>query len=394
MKRSIPIGRYHLLDRVASGGMADVYRAKVVDDDGSERLVAMKRVLERYADDPAFVKMLVAEYRLALLLVHPNIARIYELIHCAEGYFIAMEYVDGKDLRSSMHRAAELRRPMDVADAAYLMARAVDGLDHAHVATAPDGTPLRLVHRDFSPSNILVSYDGSVRIIDFGIAKADVDRELTAKGIIKGKVRYMSPEQAQGDPKLTGQSDVFSAGSVLYELLTGRVAFSAINEVDLIYAVRRASPTPLRELAPQVPEALVSIVERAMAKKREDRFANAGALRDALVTFLRAYAPGYRRTRLANHMKALWAREIDAEIDALMEYALSDTPPAPSHNLLDGVSPEQSAYELSRSLDIGSIPEVADAPAVPVLPPSAFTPPPDDLFAAEHEALDRSPRRS
>lgn len=387
MRQSIPVGRYHLLDRVASGGMADVYRAKTVDAQGVEHLVAMKRVLERYADDPAFVKMLVAEYRLALLLVHPNIARIYELIRSPEGYFIAMEYVDGRDLRSSMQRAAELRRPMDVADAAYLMARAVDGLDHAHVATTPDGTPLRLVHRDFSPSNILIGYDGSVRIIDFGIAKADIDRELTAKGIIKGKVRYMSPEQAQGDPRLTGQSDVFSAGSVLYELLTGRVAFSAASEVDLIYAVRRASPLPLRELAPQVPEALAVIVERAMAKDRAERYSSAGALRDALVAFLRAYAPGYRRTRLANHMRSLWAKEIDAELASLMEFALSDLPAAPTQNLLDGASAEESAVELSRSLDIGSVPEVADAPRVPVV-----RPPDDDLFAAEHFALSRGAR--
>lgn len=385
MKRSIPIGRYHLLDRVSSGGMADVFRAKVVDPDGTERLVAMKRILEQYAEDPAFVRMLVAEYRLSLLLVHPNIAHIYELLQTDEGYFIAMEYVDGKDLRATMYRASDRRRPIDATDAAYLMARAIDGLDHAHVATTHDGQPLRLVHRDFSPSNILVSYDGTVKIIDFGIAKADVDRERTAQGIIKGKVRYMSPEQAQGDPRLTGQSDVFSAGSVLYELLTGTPAFSAPSEVELIYAVRRAEPVPLRELAPHVPEALAEIVERAMARNRRDRYQSAGEFRDELVTYLRGYAPNYRRTRLANYMRGLWAREIDVEIRTLLEYALSEEPAAASVDLLAGASLEESVLEVSRALDVGSVPEFASpVPSLPSGAPIAVRP--DDLFASELNA--------
>ncbi len=371
MKRSRPVGRYHLLDRVASGGMADVYRAKVVEADGDERLVAMKRVLEMYAEDPAFVRMLVAEYQLSALLVHPNIAQVYELLRSGDEYFIVMEHVDGKDLRSTLYRAQQMRRPLEVADAVYLMARAVDGLEHAHVATTDTGTPLRLVHRDFSPSNILVSYDGSVKIIDFGIAKADVDRERTAQGIIKGKVRYMSPEQAQGDDRLNGQSDVFSAGSVLYELLSGTPAFTAQSEVELIYTVRRAEPPALKEIAPHVPDALVAVVETAMARDRGQRYESAGALRDALVTFLRAYAPGYRRTRLANWMKTLWAREIERELLTLLEYALSDEPVAASENLLASASMQQSIRDLSGGLAVGSVPVLEEgqrAPAIPVAP--------------------------
>ncbi len=384
MKRSVPIGRYHLLDRVAGGGMADVYRAKTVDPDGAERLVAMKRVLEQYADDPSFVRMLIAEYRLSMLLVHPNIARIYELLRTQDGYFIAMEYVDGKDLRATMYRSGERRRSFDPVDAAYLMARAVDGLHHAHTAAADDGQPLHLVHRDFSPSNILVAYDGTVKIIDFGIAKADVDRERTAQGIIKGKVRYMSPEQAQGDPRLTGQSDVFSAGSVLYELLSGVPAFSAPSEVDLIYAVRRAEPVPLPELAPHVPEALAEIVATAMARQRRDRFASAAAFRDALVGFVRSTVPGYRRTRLANFMRSLWMREIDLEIRTLLEFALSEEPAAASEDLLASASVAQSVAEVSRAFDLAMAP---DAPASPssgsAEPREPSVVAADDLFASE-----------
>lgn len=393
-RRTLRIGRYHVLDRVSSGGMADVYRAKTVDPDGAERLVALKRVLEQYAEDKSFVKMLVAEYRLAALLEHPNIARVYELLRTPEGYFIVMEYVDGKDLRSSMHKARELGHPFDVADSAYLMARAVDGLEHAHIATTKDGRPLRLVHRDLSPSNVLVGYDGSVKIIDFGIAKADVERERTAVGIIKGKVRYMSPEQAQGEPHLTGQSDVFSAGSVLYELLSGVPAFSAQSEVELIYAVRRAEPAPLQDIAPQVPEPLVAIVKKAMARSRKDRFPSAAAFRDALVTFLRTWAPGYRRTRLANTMKTLWHREIEREIQTLLEFAMSDSPETQSEDLLALTTVEDSLRDLSTSLDLGEIPAPAaatplsEAPLAPTGDDAmGFVPPPDDLFAAEYAAF-------
>ncbi len=398
MKRSRRVGRYHLLDRIGSGGMADVYRGKLVDADGGEQLFAMKRVIEMYAEDPTFVKMLVAEYRLSSMLQHPNIARIHELLRAPEGYFIVMEYVDGKDLRTTLTRGIEGGRALDVADAVYLMARAIDGLDHAHAAVTPEGAALPLVHRDFSPSNILIGYDGSVKIIDFGIAKADVDRERTQLGVIKGKVRYMSPEQAQGEDRLTGQSDVFSAGSVLYEILAGVPAFHAPNEVELIYAVRRASPRPLRELAPNIPEALEQIIARAMAKLRRDRYPTAGAFRDELVTFLRAFAPGYRRTRLASYMKSLWASAIEEELATLLEFALSDAPAAPSENLLARVSVEESMQEVAAAL--GPLFERASSPPVPVTPaasrrplptplsgPPAVAPvshpplPPDDLFA-------------
>jgi serine/threonine-protein kinase len=371
-KRARRVGRYHVMDRVACGGMAEVYRAKIVERDGSEQLVALKKVLDMYMEDPGFLRMLVAEYHLSALLHHPNIAAIYELLRVPEGYFIAMEYVDGKDLRATLQRAHEQRRRTDVADAVYLMARALDGLHHAHTATTEEGTPLKLVHRDFSPSNILVGYDGSVKIIDFGIAKAAVPRDRTATGIIKGKVRYMSPEQANGDERLTGQSDVFSAGSVLYELLSGEPAFNAPNELELIYTVRRANPKPLSQLAPHVPEGLVEIVQRAMARSRRDRFATAAEFRDALVTFLRAYAPGYRRTRLANMMRQLWAREIDEEIATLLEYAMSEEPEFEAENLLEIASVDESIEAASESLEPpGAQPRVPRPRQPAPLPPPA-----------------------
>ena len=368
-ERARCIGRYRVLDRVASGGMAEVFRARVVQTDGQGPVVALKRVLDAYADDPAFVRMLVAEYQLSSLLDHPNIAAIYELLRAGDAYFIAMEYVDGKDLRSTALRLRERGAYFDVADAVYLMARALDGLHHAHTACSADGRPLQLVHRDFSPSNILLGYDGSVKLIDFGIAKSSVQKDKTQTGIIKGKVRYMSPEQANGDVRLTGQSDVFSAGSVLYELLGRAAAFSAPNEVELIYTVRRAEPRPLASLAPHVPSGLVQIVERAMTRARRERFADAAQFRDALVEFLRAFAPGYRRSRLANIVRTAWATEIDNELAALLSFVASEHDEAiPADDLLASASVGDSIDAASSMVAIPDADVVLEETATETLP--------------------------
>ncbi|MBL8681196.1 MAG: protein kinase [Myxococcales bacterium] len=350
-RKSRRLGKYQVLDRVAAGGMAEVFRARSIEADGSEKVVALKKVLEQYARDPGFIRMLKYEYRLASLLRHPNIAVIHELIRTPDGYYIVMEYVDGRDLRATQHKLWEQKKKWDIADAVYLVARALDGLFHAHTATTEDGRPLNLVHRDFSPSNILIGFDGGVKLIDFGIAKAAMPRDQTAAGIIKGKVRYMSPEQANGDDRLTAQSDVFSAGTVLYELLAGEPAFVAPNELEMIYTVRRAQPRPLREVAPQVPDGLAEIVRRAMARGRKARFGNAAEFRDQLVTFLRAYAPGYRRTRLATVMKSVWQSEIEQEIRTLLEYATGEDEVEEAEYLLETASIDESLDAVSAFTD-------------------------------------------
>jgi serine/threonine-protein kinase len=347
MRKSRRIGRYHVMDRVSAGGMAEVYRARVIESDGQETLVALKKVLEQYARDPGYLRMLRYEYRLASLLRHPNIAVIHEFLRSSDAYYIAMEYVDGKDLRATQHKMWEKKLRWEIADAVYVMARALDGLHHAHTSTTEDGRPLNLVHRDFSPSNIILSYDGVVKLIDFGIAKAAMPRDQTAAGIIKGKVRYMSPEQANGDDRLTAQSDVFSAGTVLYELLSGEAAFVAPNELELIYTVRRAQPKPIAEIAPHVPDVLVNIVRHAMARGRKSRFETAADFRDELVAFLRAYAPGYRRTRLANHLRSIWQLEIDAEINVMLEYVMSEEGAVDAENLLETASIDESISAVS-----------------------------------------------
>jgi serine/threonine-protein kinase len=379
-RRSKRLGKYQVLDRVAAGGMAEVFRARYLDVDGSERVVALKKVLEQYARDSGFIRMLKYEYRLASLLRHPNIAVIYELIRTSDGYYIVMEYVDGRDLRATQHKLWEQKKKWEIADAVYLMARALDGLHHAHTATTEDGRPLNLVHRDFSPSNILIGFDGEVKLIDFGIAKAAMPRDQTAAGIIKGKVRYMSPEQANGDDRLTAQSDVFGAGTVLYELLAGEPAFTAPNELELIYTVRRAQPKPLREVAPHVPDGLAEIVRHAMMRGRKARFASAAEFRDQLVTFLRAFAPGYRRTRLASVMKGLWRTEIEQEIRTLLEYATGEEDVAEAEYLLENASIDESLDAVSAFTDARQLEDDArddfdeQPPTIPGRKPSGSHP--------------------
>lgn len=325
MPRPRRVGRYHLLDRIAFGGMAEVYRGFTVGPEGHRYEVAVKKLLPRYAEDASFVTMLADEYRLVRRMAHANVARVYELVEVEGAVLIAMEYVDGKDLRSTVEKARARGRQPAIVHAVYAVARALDGLHHAHQARDARGASLGVVHRDFSPSNILLGYDGAVKVIDFGIAKASHNRVETKTGVIKGKVRYMSPEQAFGHT-LDRRSDVFSAGSVLYELCTGAVPFAARNEVDLIFKVREARPVPVRQRSPTVPSELAAIIERAMARSRAARFQSALAFRDALVAFLRNHAASYRRTKLARFMKQLWAEEIEADLRLLEDRALELDP--------------------------------------------------------------------
>ena len=335
MRRTTRIGRYHLTDRIAFGGMAEVFRGFTFGQDGHRYDVAVKRLLPHYVEDKQFVTMLTDEYQLVSRLNHPNVALVYELVDVEDSLLIAMEYVDGRDLRTTVEKGRKSASKLGFADIAYIMAHALDGLHHAHSAVDDTGNELNVVHRDFSPSNVLVSYDGEVKIIDFGIAKAAHNRIQTKTGIIKGKVKYMSPEQAFGH-RLDRRSDVFSAGSVLYELCTGRPPFRAKSEIDLIFQVREANPKPSMSINPEVPPDLAAIIEKSMSRSRSARYQTSLDFRDALVRFLKGYAPDYRRTRLARFMKHLWADEIEADLRALEDYVLdlSAVPETYGTNLL------------------------------------------------------------
>jgi serine/threonine protein kinase len=284
MTTSIPFGRFLLVERLAIGGMAEVFAA-VERGDPSGRLYAVKRILPTLAEDRELVRMFLDEARLVVQLDHPGIVPIHELGKLGGGYYIAMDYVSGRDLRAL---CGELRRRgerIPVALAAHVVARAADALDHAHRGRGADGAELRVVHRDVSPGNVLVGFDGSVRLIDFGIAQA-AHRRSAGAPVLRGKFGYMSPEMVRGLP-VDRRSDVFALGVVLHELLTGERLFTAPTELGVMEKVRAAQAPPPSGANRAVPPELDALVLRALAREPEQRFAWASELRDALHAWVR-----------------------------------------------------------------------------------------------------------
>ncbi len=323
MRRAQQLGRYHLLDRIAFGGMAEIYRAKTFDSSGQPHLVAVKRVLAHLAEDDDFIQMLVDEAKIASVLRHGNIARVYEFARAHGEYFIAMEHVDGKDMRTVLERCRTKKKPIPPEHAAYVAAEVGAALHAAHSAVDSRNRPLRIIHRDVSPSNIICSYAGEVKLCDFGIAKATLSRVTTKTGVIKGKVKYMSPEQALGR-KLDHRSDVFSLGSCLYEMLTRIPPFTATNEMDLLIKVRDAKYKAVGELTPGIPPELESICDKCLTRSRANRYQTAADVETDLRTFLRKFMPNYSRSHLGRFIRKMFAQEIDRELRMLEEYVMGE----------------------------------------------------------------------
>ena len=322
MQQAQQLGRYHLLDRIAFGGMAEIYRAKTADAAGRLHLMAVKRVLAHLVEDEEFIHMLIDEARLTALLKHPNIARIYEFCKTTSEYFISMEYVDGKDLRALLEKARQAQEFIPEEHLAYICMLVARGLHFAHHLTDRAGGPLNIVHRDVSPSNVLISYAGEVKLCDFGIAKAAGARSQTKTGVIKGKVKYMSPEQAMGK-KLDGRSDLFSLGTLLYEMVALAAPFHAQTEIELLFAVRDARKRPIRELRPHISSGLEIIIERAMAKQKERRFQDGEEFAESLRAFLLERYPGYGPAQLSRYMLTMFAREREREQKTLDDFVIT-----------------------------------------------------------------------
>jgi eukaryotic-like serine/threonine-protein kinase len=284
-----PFGKYLLLRQLAIGGMAEVYLARQSGPAGFEKECVIKRILPSLAADQQFVNMFLDEARIAARLSHPNIVQIFDLgtiDHEGGGdYFLAMEHVHGVDLQQI--EEAELARggriPLPIA--VRICSNVAEGLEHAHRATDGRGQPLGLVHRDVTPSNVIVSFDGVAKILDFGIAKAVAKRGRTEVGVIKGKIPYMSPEQVQGEV-LDARSDIFSLGTVLYELTTGRKPFEGSNAASLSAKIMGEIPPSPALLIDNFPASLAAVIERALAKRSVDRWGSARELHEALEDFL------------------------------------------------------------------------------------------------------------
>ena len=299
--------------------MAEIYRAKTFDASGHAHLVAVKRVLAHLAEDDDFIQMLVDEAKIAGLLKHPNVARVYEFARAHGEYFIAMEHVDGKDLRAILERCRQDKKPMPPSHAAYVGAEMAAALQAAHSATDKSGADLQIVHRDVSPSNIICAYTGEVKLCDYGIAKATLSRVQTRTGVIKGKVKYMSPEQALGR-KLDHRSDIFSLGSVLYEMLTRVPPFTATNEMDLLIKVRDAKYRRISDIVPNVPPEIEKITDKCLARSRANRFQSSDDVHRALRSFLNSTMPNYSRSHLGRYVRKQFGPEIERELRMLEEY--------------------------------------------------------------------------
>ncbi|MGA9520616.1 MAG: serine/threonine-protein kinase [Myxococcaceae bacterium] len=280
------LGKYTLVRKLATGGMAEVFLAKSVGPRGFEKSLVLKRILPHLAEDPIFVEMFLSEGRLAALLDHPNVVQIFEFGEVDGAYYIAMEYIDGPNLRALSRRAVEQKHRLPLALCAKIVATACDGLAYAHDFADPTtGKPLNLVHRDISSDNIMLSRSGSVKVVDFGIAKAANLTPHTRTGSLKGKLAYMPPEQFRRTD-IDRRSDIFALGVVLYELIAGRKPFHVGSEVEVMQAILYEPPIPISSLRDGVPEALRDILDKALAKERDERYPDCRAFQHDLEQFI------------------------------------------------------------------------------------------------------------
>lgn len=311
----IRFGQYVLLRRIARGGMAEVFLAQQKGLEGFDRRVAVKRILPHLADAPDFLKMFLGEAKLAAQLSHPNIVHIYDFGKVDTDYFIAMEFVDGVHTGQLYKHIVDKER-MSPTMIARIGADAATALHYAHEQRGPNGKPLGLVHRDVSPANIMVSFDGVVKLCDFGIAKAAaLGDQLTNPGQVKGKYAYMSPEQTIAAP-LDGRSDVFSLAIVLWELLAGKTIVGRGDAVDAMRAIRDGKLTPILQAAPHTPPALAKAINWAMQTRREMR-ATAMDLAQALEQFIKSSPELATPMQLGNWVRQRFVREGTGQHDAI-----------------------------------------------------------------------------
>lgn len=302
-------GKYQILEKIATGGMAEIYKARLEGIGGFQRTFAIKRILPHLSRNQDYVGMLVDEAKVAGLLSHANIVQILDLGQVNDVWYIAMEYVDGFDLAAILKRCEERGLTLPVPHAVFIAIQLLKGLEYAHdrqVMRAGKTVPLNIIHRDVSPPNVLVSAQGEVKLTDFGIARAAHKALQTQAGVIKGRFDYMSPEQASAVPDLDRRSDLFSAGVLLYEMLAGQHPFRAENELKTLDRASKAEYQPLSVVNPDVPFSLEAIVDRAMRPERDERYPTAGAFKEALDKFFHDAGFIFTSATLSAYLKGLF----------------------------------------------------------------------------------------
>ncbi len=356
MKSGENFGPYKLIRRLAAGGMGEIWLAEQKGSAGFSKRVVVKTILECFADDPALVEMFLDEGRIAANLTHPNIAHTFDLGQCGKGadapYYIAMEYVHGRDLRDLLITNIDRKQFIPLNLVLRIIADVCQGLHHAHTVKTPEGQPDGIIHRDVSPQNILVTFDGIVKIVDFGVAKATERASKTKSGVLKGKYAYMSPEQVRSKP-MDARSDVFSVGVVMYELVTGRRLFKRDSEMKTLDAVISAVVPKPRRFDTSVPPEVEAVILKALSLRPEDRYPSAQEMQLAVEEVMIELQLPASSAHLAAFMQKIYGGEAEDED----KYAGRGS---------------RSRSELMRKME--SLPEVGDRAALKLERTASFTP--------------------
>lgn len=388
-------GPYTLQELIARGGMAEIYRASMPGIEGFEKTVAIKKILPHLAEDDEFIDMLVDEAQIIEKLDHANIAQVFDLGKIDGSYYIAMEYIHGVDLDAIIDELAEHDALLPYEHTAHILANICDGLHFAHNKTDENGDPLDVIHRDVSPHNVMLSFAGDVKIIDFGVAKAADQQDKAESDSVKGKLLYMAPEQAKSDEQLDGRADLFAVGLCAYKMLTDTLPFRGDNEFEVYDNVINADIPPPRQLQPDVPKRLNDIVMKLLQRDPDARYQSGYDAQQDFERALHDIAPGYTVTRLSNFVEQNFSHLLRKQQSAPTSAPdnIPESTPAPSQphtgerNLADfpakadtsGASAQQKARNTADPADASD--------SSPHREPVAESIPDDDLHEGETRAV-------
>lgn len=347
------MGKYLLLERLATGGMAEVYRAKATGASGFEKHLAIKRILPDHLEDDSFRKMFETEARIGSSLTHSNIVQILDFVKFGETFLLVMEFVNGKNLRQVINKLKKQQFTLPVECAIFIANETCKGLEYAHSKKDDfTGQPQNIIHRDMSPQNIMLSYDGLVKIVDFGIANWKDKLEQTKSGVIKGKFGYMSPEQAAGEP-ISNSTDIFSTGIIFWELLTGKRLFTAENDISTLKLIQDCVVPRPSQFNPKVTPDLERIVMKALSKNVSQRYQTAGAMQRQIQEHLNKHYPSFRENELASMMQRLFKEEIETEKRRIEVLSRQSIPF--SQGKAEALEISESEFELEESISEGTL---------------------------------------
>lgn len=370
-------GKYILLEKIQTGGMAEIYLARRPGANGVSKFIAIKRILPQFSEQQEFKDMFKEEAKIAVNLQHSNIVSIHEFGEENAQLYIAMDYVEGRNLRQFLSKLNKNEKILTTEQIIYIVKEVALGLDHAHrCIDTHTGKPLNIIHRDMSPQNIMINFEGEVKIVDFGIAKAESQADMTRAGTLKGKFGYMSPEQAEG-LAVDQKTDIFALGIILWELLAGVRLFEGKNELNILRKVKECQIPSLRKIKPNIPIELENIVGKALAKDKNFRHQSAAAFHRELSRFLNRHFPDFSPQDFAHFIRSNFDSEILENRQKMIEFAKIDIP-EPERGAEDSFAAASEFNDSDRSFN-QSVTKTEPRPSPAVAPPRparAAPPPP------------------